>query len=269
MGLGRGSRTVVLALDNSLGMGLTDGGASRFDNGRRAADQLVDGLPPGSSAALLLFSDVVRPVIREPATDLNLVRKLIGEAALTDLGSNVHPALREALDILKRHPSERGEIYLITGAQATGWKELAAMRSEVTDSGAQVRIVVPGPGQEPNLGVSDLELGGAMVPVGTAARFSIEATNFGREDAHNVTIGLSIDSDPPGDQAVIGVIPAGESRRVSLFGKTGTAGYHAVTAQLPPDHLAADDRRTMVVRAVEEVRVLLVAGGMGATPREV
>ena len=268
LGAAGGSRTVVLALDNSRGMGLTDGGASRFDNARKAAVQIVDALPPGSSAALLLFSDVVRPVIAEPATDLNLVRKLIGQAALTDRASNVHPALREALDILKRRAPGRGAVYLLTDAQATGWRELGSMRREVAQSGIHVGIVVPGPGEQPNLGVSDLALGSAMVPAGAAARFSIEATNYGNEEARNVTVGLSIDGEPPGDQAVIDSIPAGQSRRVSLFGKAGSAGLHAVTAQLPPDHLAADDRRTMVVRALEEVRVLLVAGDMGATPGE-
>jgi hypothetical protein len=266
--VGGGPRTVVIALDNSYSMGLTDGGSSRFDNGKRAAEQIVDQLPVGSQVAFLLFSDVARPVIAEPAADLNLVRKMIGDAALTDRGSNVHPALSDALDILKRHASDRAGIYLITDGQATGWKEMAAMRHEVTEAAAHVGIVIPGPGEQPNLGVSDLALGSAMVPVGGATRFSIEATNYGKEPARNVTVGLGIDGEPPSDQAVIDSIPPGEGRRVSLFVRARTAGYHAVTAQLPPDHLAADDRRTMVVRAVEEVRVLIVAGDMGATPRE-
>jgi hypothetical protein len=178
--------------------------------------------------------------------------------------------LRNALDILKRHPSENAAIFLITDGQATGWKELAAMRAEVMQAkaAAQVDIVIPGPGEQPNLGISDLALGSAMLPAGGAARFSIEATNYGAEEARNVTVGLSVDGEAPSDQAVIESIPSHESRRGSLFAKAGTAGYHTVTAQLPPDHLAADDRRTMVVRALEEVRVLLVAGDMGATPRE-
>lgn len=268
MAPGAGARTVVIALDNSYSMGLTDGGASRFDNARKAAGQIVDGLPVGSAVALLEFSDVARTVIAEPATDLNLVRKMIGDAALTDRASNVHPALSEALGILKSHAGDRGEVYLITDAQANGWKEMAAMRSEAAAANANIGIVVTGPAEQPNLGVSALGLGSAMVPVGGAARFSAEVTNYGHEPARNVTVGLSMDGEAPGDQAVIDTLPPGESRWVSLFGRARTAGYHAVTAQLPPDHLAADDRRTMVVRALDEVRVLLVAGDMGATPRE-
>jgi hypothetical protein len=263
-----GAHTIVIALDNSRGMGLSDGGSSRLDNGRKAAAQIIDALPAGSSAALLEFSDVARPVIAEPAADLNLVRRLIGQVQLTDRASNVHPALRLALDILQRHGAGRGEIYLITGAQATGWKELPAMRNDAGKSGAQIHVVVPEPGEQPHIGISDLVLGSAMLPAGEAVRYSIEATNYGHEDAHNVTVGLGIDLQPPSDQAVITLLSAGQSRRVSLFAKADGAGYHAITAQVPPDHLPADNRRTIVVRALEEVRVLLVAGQMGATPAE-
>jgi len=263
-----GSRTIVLAVDNSLGMGLTDGGSSRLDNARRAAAQIIDALPPGSSAALLAYSDVARPIIAEPATDLNLVKKLIVQIPLTDRSSNVHPVLRQSLDILKRHAAGAGDIYLITGAQATGWRELASIRTEISASHAHLGIIIPGPGQEPNLGISAITLGSAMVPAGAAVRFGIQVANYGPDPVHNVTVSLGIDGEPPNDQAVITAIPAGESRRLSLFTKAATAGYHTVTAQLPPDHLAADDRRSLVVHAVDEVRVLLVAGDMGATPRQ-
>ncbi len=268
MGMGGGARTAVIALDNSYSMGLTDGGASRFDNGKKAAGQIIDSLPAGSRVAVLFFSNVMRPAIPEPATDLNLVRRTIGEAQLTDRGTDVHPALREAMDILKRHAAGGGDIFLITDGQATGWRDLAAMRDEVTNAGAHVVIVEPGPGGQPNLGVSSLAPSSPMVAVGAGARFTAQVTNYGRDEARNVTVGLSIDGEAPGDQAVIESLPAGESRAVSLFGKMRSAGYHAVTAQLPPDHLAADDRRTIVVRAVAEARVLLAVGDVGAEPRD-
>ena len=268
MTFGASARTVVIALDDSYSMGLTDGGASRFDNGKKAAAQIVDNLPRGSLVAFLLFSDAVEPVIGEPASDMGLVRKMINDAALTDRGSNVHPALHEALEILKRHASSCGQVFLITDGQATGWKEIGAMRDEVTPSGAHVAILLPGPGDQPNLGVSDIALGSALVPAGGAARFSIEATNYGVADAHNVTVGISVDGEAPSDQAVIESIPAHESRRVSLFAKTKTAGFHVITGQVPPDHLAADDKRSLVVRAVDDVKVLVVAGDLGVTPRE-
>ena len=70
-------------------------------------------------------------------------------------------------------------------------------------------LYLPGPGEQPNLGVSDLALGSPMMSVGVAARFSVEATNYGREEVRNVTVGLSIDGGAPSDEAVIDSIPAG------------------------------------------------------------
>ena len=44
---------------------------------------------------------------------------------------------------------------MITDAQAGGWKEMGAIRSEVFDGRANVEIMVTGPGEQPNLGLSD------------------------------------------------------------------------------------------------------------------
>jgi hypothetical protein len=269
MGIGAsGARTVVVAIDNSRAMGMTDGGASRLDNARRAADEIVGALPAGSAVAVVAYSDVARPVIGEPAADLNLVRKMIGQIALTDRAANARPALLVGLDILKRHAAGGGDIYLITDAQAAGWKELAAMRSEVGKSEARVTILIPGPSEQPHVGVSDLGLGSALVQAGAASRYTIEVTNYGTEPARDVPVSLSVDGEAPSDQAVVDAIPAGESRRVSLYGRVDGAGCHTITARVPADHFPADDWRTVVVRAIDEVRVLLVVGNAGATARD-
>jgi hypothetical protein len=47
---------------------------------------------------------------------------------------------------------------------------------------------------------------------------------------------------------------------VALFAKLRADGFHTITAQIPHDRLPADDQRTIAVRAVREVKVLLVDG---------
>ena len=63
---GKGGETAAIAIDNSYSMGQSDSSASRFDQARVAAEQVIDSLPAGSSVAVLLFSDVVRASIAEP-----------------------------------------------------------------------------------------------------------------------------------------------------------------------------------------------------------
>jgi hypothetical protein len=47
-----------------------------------------------------------------------------------------------------------------------------------------------------------------------------------------------------------------------------TEGFHSVQARIPADRLRADDQRSLVVRAIKDVRVLLIDGDPGSEPRD-
>ena len=68
--LGNQAVTGVIVLDNSYSMSGTDGVKSRFDQAKLAADQVLSTMPPGSSVAVILASDVANAVIPEPTHDL-------------------------------------------------------------------------------------------------------------------------------------------------------------------------------------------------------
>jgi hypothetical protein len=101
---GRSGVTAVLVLDNSYSMGLSDGVTTRFDNAKKALEQVIDSLPVNSAAAVFLAGDGVERAIGEPTFDLNLARKTIREAPLSDRAGNVVPALRAAIETLSGKP---------------------------------------------------------------------------------------------------------------------------------------------------------------------
>jgi aerotolerance regulator-like protein/VWA domain-containing protein/CARDB protein len=267
---GKGSETAVIAIDNSYSMSATDGVTSRFDKAKKAAEQIIDAMPTGSSAAVLFASDTVRRAIPEPTFDFNLARKIIRDGALSDHATDHRPALRESLDILGRHAGSRKTIYLVTDNQALGWRQLGEIRRMLDAAKLEVktRLVIVGDPEERNLGVSDLRLASALAPANQSVRFEVEVTNYGREDAANVQVGISVDGEQPSDEAAIESIPAATSKAVSLFVRFREPGGHSVTAKIAHDHLPADDERTVAVRAIKEINVLLVDGDPGAEARE-
>lgn len=267
---GQSKVTGVVVLDNSMSMGMSDGTATRFDKARRAAEQVVDSLPSGSATAVLLASDVVQAVIPEPTFDLNLARKAVREAALTDRATDIFPALGRAIDTLKDRIALRKEIYLVTDGQATGWRQLTEIQRalERTRSEIKTTVILVNEHEERNLAVSDLRLASGLSAVGQALRFEVKVTNHGREEARNTRVGLSVDGETAGDEVTIDALPAGATKGVTLFGKLREAGFHSVTAKVAGDRLPADDRRTMAVRAVNEVKVLLVDGEPGGEDRD-
>jgi hypothetical protein len=268
--LGQSRVTGVLILDNSLSMGMNDGTTTRFDNARSAAEAAVDSMPAGSAVAVLLASDVVDGAIPEPTFDLNLARKTLREAPLTDRASDLFPALQQAVTTLAGRLSLRKEIYLFTDGQALGWRQLTEIQRILENARNEIRtyIVLVNEHEVKNISVSELRMTSGLSPVKLPLRFEARVTNHGKDEARNVRVSLSVDDEPPNDEFTLDSLAAGATKSVTMFVKLRTAGIHSVTAKIPGDRLPADDQRVAVVRAVEQVNVLLVDGEPGAETRD-
>ncbi len=258
----------VILLDNSYSMSQSNGVTSRFDLAQKAAEELVDSMPGGTSVAVYLASDVAVPLIPEPSYDLNLARKVIREAAVSDRGTSLGTAFQKAIEVLER--KHGGRIYLFTDGQAAGWAPLEDVTSalEAAKPGISARVVIVGEPVTANLGVTALALASPLAPAGEPLRFEAEVTNAGTQPARGVQVRLSVDGGQAGDSAVIDELPPGEAKRVSLFAKFADAGFHTVSAEVPADRLPADDARVIAVRVLENVGVLIVDGDPGQEARE-
>ena len=268
--LGQSKVTGVIILDNSQSMGMSDGTTTRFDKARQAAEQALDSMPPGSATAVFLASDLVQTVIPEPTFDLNLARKSLREAPLTDRATDIFPALQKALDTLGGRMALRKEIYLITDGQAAGWRQLAEIQRalERTKTEIKTHVILVNEHEEANLGVSGLRVASGLSAVKQPLRIEARVSNYGKEEARNTRLSLSVDGETPTDEFTIDSLPAGATKSVTLFAKLREPGFHSLTARIPEDRLSADDRRTVALRAIQEVKVLLVDGEPGNEPRD-
>src|SRR5688572_2097465 len=267
---GQSKVTGVIVLDNSYSMGVSDGTMTRFDKAREAALEAIDSMPVGSATAVLLASDVVQGAIPEPTFDMNLARKVIRDAPLTDRATDLLPAIDKAIDVLRERLALRREIYLVTDGQAAGWRQLSEIQTSFEKAKSEIttHVILTGEHEENNLGVSDLRLASGLSPVKQSLRFEVKVTNFGKEEARNVRVALNVDTEAPSDEFTIEALPAGSTKSISLFAKLMTEGFHSVHARILDDRLRADDRRSLVVRAIKDVRVLLIDGDPGSEARD-
>jgi hypothetical protein len=267
---GQSQVAAVILLDNSYSMGMSDGAQTRFEKARKAAEQALEGMPSGSSAAILFASDIVQGAIPEPTFDFNLARKTIREAPLTDRATDLAPAVDRAIDVLRGRFSVRKEIYVITDGQAVGWRQIGDIQRNLDRVKSEIRahFIFINEHEERNLGVSELRLASGLTPVKQPLRFEVQVSNYGKEEVRNVPVSLSLDKEPASDEFTLDAIPPGGSRTISLFARLRTEGFHTVAARIPEDRLPADDRRTLAVRAIKEVKVLLVDGEPANEPRD-
>ena len=267
---GQSKVTGVIVLDQSASMGVSDGAQTRFDKARQAAEQVLDSLPAGSATAVIFASVLAHGAIPEPTFDLNLARKVLREAPLTDRATDLLPAMEKALDTLRGRLALRKEVYLITDGQAGGWRHLAGIQQLLEKSKSEIgtQIVLVNEHEDRNLCVSELRLASGLSPARHPLRFEVQVANHGRDEARAVHVSLSVNREPPSDEFTIDAIPPGASKSISLFAKLPGPGFHSITARLPEDRLPADDVRTVAARALQEVRVLLVDGEPGLEPRD-
>jgi hypothetical protein len=266
---GNGEVAAILLLDQSASMAQTDGTVSRFAKAQQAAEQVLDSLP-GASVAVWLVSDGLKAVIPEPARDLSLTRQAIRAATRSDRGSDWQPAIQRALDVLALQKMAQKRLYLITDGQATGWKtpgETAAMLG-AAKANVQTSVVIVGDTERQNLAVTGLRLTSAIASATEPARFEVEVSNFGMEATHSVEANLAVDSEAPSDQITLESIAPGESKKVALSVTLRASGFHTVTARVQADRAPADNSRTIALRAMDEMNVLLVDGDPGAEPRD-
>ena len=258
-----------MIVDSSYSMSQSDGIRSAFDKAKDAAGQLIDSFAAGSKVAVWLNSDAVDPLIPEPTADLALARTTIAGATRTDRSTDVMPALRQAIALLHADPNPRKEIDFFTDGQASGWKQMSDIRQLLASaSDVQTNIIfVPTP-PGANLTVASLRPVGELMLINRSIRFAATINNTGSTDIHDARVTLRIDGGDPADEAVIPSIAAGESRTVWLFARLTSEGFHTVSASVPGDRLPADDTRTIAVRALTGVKVLLVDGNPAVHDRD-
>jgi hypothetical protein len=261
----------VIILDDSYSMGLTNGITTSFQRAQTAAEQVLAAFPTGSSSALFFAADNVQPIIAQPTYDFSLLRQTIRQAKPTDRATDLSNALQLAVTTLQKHEgNESKEIYLITDGQANGWPSLDQMEKQLADVQKQVTVhlVLVGDAAESNLAVTDLRMDSGLAPLNQPLRCTVQVLNGSGSEARDVRVSLNVDDQPSVDEKIIDSIEPGAASSVALFAKLRTEGYHTITAQIPHDRLPADDQRTLALRTVREVKVLLVNGGTATTAPE-
>lgn len=252
----------VMIVDQSASMGQSDGSLTRFDKAKAMGSELISKLASGSSCALYLSSDDVKEVIAKPTTDFSLFRRVLDQAPLTDKGSNLYPALKNAIQLLRSVQAKRKEIFILTDSQLSAWKDLQGilrLQGEIKKE-IGLNFFILGEHGEDNLAVSAMALSGKVPAANQPLGCSIQVSNWGKKPADKVVVKLALDDEAPQDETMIDRIEPGASRSVNLSVRPHAPGYHSLTASIPGDRLPSDNQRSLAVMVFEQIHALVIEG---------
>jgi Ca-activated chloride channel family protein len=133
---------VVLVMDVSLSMGVSDVSPSRLDKAKQAAGALVDHLG-GDRVGMVVFAGSA--VARSPlTTDLQSARQVVDSVAVQDSGvkgaTDLAAGLRAANDMVKEDQTRSKVLVVITDGEDLAGNDLAAA-SEISTGGVLIETV--------------------------------------------------------------------------------------------------------------------------------
>ena len=289
------AQSAVLLLDDSLSMNYQPEGTGRLGGGstllvraKRRAAQLVEALPPGAEAALVLGSRGTAAPVPELTGDRARLFSAISAVQPSYRATDLHAALKRAAQILQTVRRSQRRIYLFTDAAAH-----AIDSTLVAPADTEVAIIDVTDGKPlPNRAIVETHSDPAPSLGSRAVRITAEVANFGDMPVKELPVTLMVDGKPvakglvdlparghavkrfvhilqppPGSEfappaptpapAAPGS-PTGSQEPSSSSG--GQTGLHHISVALQGDALAEDDERHLRVEVQRHLRVLVLDG---------
>lgn len=256
-----GPTIAILVVDQTASMGQSNGVSTRFEIAKSAGEKILNDFPSSSQAALYFVTDRVNMAVPQPTSNLPLVRRILDAAQPGYRSGDLFQGIRLAFENIKRFTGTRKEIDIFTDNQAVAWKQLDDIKALVAaQPDVNVKLVpLGGPGED-NLAVTALKPQATIPAAGQVYDCVAEVTNFSAAAVTNVRVTLALDDQASADEAMIDNIPPGQARGVRLSVKLPAAGYHTLTASIPPDRLPADNQRAIAVQVIDQMRAAIVEG---------
>jgi hypothetical protein len=217
-----------------------------------------------------------------PADASGLLSK-INSTSPTQLECSLNDTLAAVAPLLQADQSDRAIVYIMSDFRTKDWSNAATLQQRLGALGrgsVEIQLIDCVEARHENLTLASIEPRQEVLAAGVPTMINITVQNHGGASARNVAVRIQAidysrkDGEAKPSEPYSGVvtelpplvfdrIEPGEAvtRNVQVvFPKSGS---HVVTAELPPDALAADNTARCVLDLLDGVRVLLVDGDAG------
>ncbi len=266
---GRGSRQIVLVIDNSLASTLRDAdGMTALDRDLAAARNVVEDLGPGDAVSIITAARPAAAIIDPPSTNLTAVLGVIDELNPSLTPADLPRALAIANDVVGRRtsPYRSAAVYVMSDFRAgsANLDEQIGSLPNLAEPGVVLVASPPATTTATNTQVVAVEPVRSVVLSGEALsdQVLVRLKRHGGELGADVSrLRLLAGGSPLAEPRVI-EWDAGASEAETQFVVTlprQTDRHIALSAAIDQDALAADDARYTIVEARRQLRVAMLA----------
>ena len=249
----RAKTDVIIVLDNSYSMAYQDINGVRLNKAKTLAVDIIDTLRHGDRAALILMSDIPKPVFRQLTPDIEGVIAAINDTETSYRTTNVQPSLELAHEILTESEQLNKEIYLISDFAENGWENWNRLPNR---SGARISLIPVAEGEAHNISIKEIRPSNQLIGVDLPFQLNVTTVNHSVAPLDQNILTLFIGGEK--QKTMSFSVAANESLNTTLTYNFSTPGTHIGYLTLTDDRLNIDNQRYFALDALGEVRVLCV-----------
>ena len=273
-----GAQDVVIVIDGSDSMSLAVDGVTNFQTATAEAEQIVSAMRPGDAATIIVAGATLQTTPASPSRRVDELKQAI--TALSPPGGmmSAGDALAAAAAACKLGENVSKKIVVITDGQSAGWtgegrinwEQLVAPLKKLPVPPAIVLRRLPLPKRINNAQMTDIVVSEGVVGPDREQAVDVRVENTGTEpinQAFDVELSLN-NATQPLRQSVAKLLP-GVAQSLTFHIQPQRGGLHSLSARVVrPDDLAWDNSAARVMRAFEQVPVLLVDGNATGRMRD-
>jgi hypothetical protein len=246
---GRGrTSAIAIVFDNSASMAIMDGGQTRVETARHAAEQVLDTLHDGDAVAFLPTGGPPAPENGKLSHSHETVRQALAACRISHERADLVSRLAQARALLREADTPNKEIYILTDNQAISWEGLEQESEGPAPTAVPVILVNIGGDPAPNVALREARLEAPALAVGVPLAVSVELVN-GSNLPQQRNLELHIDGRRETTSPTL-TVPAGGRLRHTFRFSVDQPGAHRGELHLPEEDGSALDNRLFFTTVV-------------------
>ncbi len=241
-----GKRNAVIILDTSYSMQYE----GVFENAKKEAVEILDGLDASDAACLILSSDNAR-VVAPLGSEFSHIRTALNNAETSDEHTDYLDAMQTADEVLQSIPIGQKQVYLIGDMQKRGWENF--IETDKLSPNVQIYFVDVRAEKPQNYAVTEISVPPVVLKEQKASQLVARVHNFGDEPVENLQVRLFIDGNAI-DSVELDIEPDDLADAVFKVEFQDEA-THTGWVELPEDALGVDNKRYFTLQSLQSIKV--------------
>ena len=241
-----GKRNAVIILDTSYSMQYE----GVFEDAKKEAVKILDGLDAADAACLILSSDNAR-VVAPIGSEFSHIRTALNNAETTNEHTDYLDAMQTADEILEAIPIGEKQVYLVADMQKRGWENF--IETDKLSPDVQIYFVDVRAEKPRNFAVTGISVPPVVLKEQKASQLVARVHNFGDEPVENLQVRLFIDGNVI-DSVELDIEPDDLADAVFKVEFQDEA-THTGWVELPEDALSIDNKRYFTLQSLRSIKV--------------